>query len=222
MTPLDDFAHRIRPADGDPQGALVLLHGRGTSEEDLYPLLDALDPGRRLIGVTPRAPLQLPPGGFHWYVTRQIGFPDLDTFHDSRVRLRAWLDAFAAETGVAPGRTVIGGFSQGAVMAWALGAGRGAPRPAGILALSGFIPAADDFELDPATLAALPVAIAHGSWDPVISAGFGRAARDRAQAAGAEVTYLETEAPHTVDPRVLGDLADWLGVVADGSRLGDV
>jgi predicted esterase len=54
------------------------------------------------------------------------------------------------------------------------------------------------------------VAITHGAWDPVISAGFGREARDRAQAAGAEVRYLETEAPHTVDPRVLGDLADWL------------
>jgi predicted esterase len=54
------------------------------------------------------------------------------------------------------------------------------------------------------------VAIAHGTWDPVISIGFGREARDRAREAGADVTYLETEVPHTVDPRVLEDLADWV------------
>jgi phospholipase/carboxylesterase len=210
MTSLDDLAHRIRPADGDPQGALVLLHGRATSEEDLFPLLDALDPGRRLVGVTPRAPLQLPPGGFHWYITRQVGFPDPDTFEDARRRLLDWLDALAAGTGVLRGRIVVGGFSQGAVMAWAVGAGRGAPRPAGILALSGFIPAVGGFDLDAATLAGLPVAIAHGTWDPVISIGFGREARDRAREAGADVTYLETEVPHTVDPRVLEDLADWV------------
>jgi phospholipase/carboxylesterase len=107
-------------------------------------------------------------------------------------------------------RTILGGFSQGAVMAWALGAGRGRPRPAGILAMSGFIPAVEGFELDPANLDGLPVAITHGSWDPIISVGFGRDARERAEAAGADVTYLETEAPHTVDPRVLTDLVDWV------------
>ena len=59
------LAHLVRPAAGEPAGALVLFHGRGTSEHDLYPLLDALDPERRLLGVTPRGPLILPPGGAH-------------------------------------------------------------------------------------------------------------------------------------------------------------
>ena len=43
-----------RPAAGEPEGALVLLHGRGADEHDLFPLLDALDPERRLHGYTPR------------------------------------------------------------------------------------------------------------------------------------------------------------------------
>ncbi len=43
----------IREPAGEPEGGLVLLHGRGTSEADLHPLLDALDPERRLLGVTP-------------------------------------------------------------------------------------------------------------------------------------------------------------------------
>lgn len=207
---LDDLAHRLRPAGGEPEGALVLMHGRGTSEDDLFGLLDALDPPRRLVGACPRGPLQLPPGGFHWYVVPRVGLPDPGTFHDSFARLDAWLGALAESTGVPPERTVLGGFSQGAVMAWALGAGRGRPRPAGILAMSGFIPTLDGFDVDPGTLDGLPVAISHGSWDPIIAAAFGRDARDRAEAAGAEVTYLETEAPHTVDPRILGDLVDWL------------
>ena len=52
-----------RPAAGEPAGTLVLLHGRGADEHDLYPLLDALDPQRRLRGSRHAAPLALPPGG---------------------------------------------------------------------------------------------------------------------------------------------------------------
>ena len=53
-----ELVHRIRPAAGEPEGALVLLHGRGADEHDLLPLLEALDPERRLVGVTPRGPLR--------------------------------------------------------------------------------------------------------------------------------------------------------------------
>ena len=67
---------RVRPAAGDPIGALVLLHGRGADELDLFPLLDLFDPEQRLVAATPRAPLALPPGGWHWYAFRQVGFPD--------------------------------------------------------------------------------------------------------------------------------------------------
>ena len=53
------LTHLTRPARGEPEGLLVLLHGRGADEHDLFPLLDVLDPERRLLGVTPRAPLAL-------------------------------------------------------------------------------------------------------------------------------------------------------------------
>ena len=61
----------------------MLLHGRGTDEHDLFPLLDLLDPERRLVGFTPRAPLTLPPGGYHWYISREVGRPDPDTFRST-------------------------------------------------------------------------------------------------------------------------------------------
>jgi phospholipase/carboxylesterase len=72
--------YRERPAAGEPAGALVLFHGRGADEHDLFPLLDALDPERRFDGYTPRAPLALPPGGAHWYIVPRVGFPDPQTF----------------------------------------------------------------------------------------------------------------------------------------------
>ena len=72
-----------RPAEGTPEGALVLFHGRGADERDLYPLLDALDPERRLLGITPRGPLALPPGGAHWYRLGGIPTPDPSTFFPS-------------------------------------------------------------------------------------------------------------------------------------------
>jgi phospholipase/carboxylesterase len=107
---LDSLAYRLRPAAGDPEGALVLFHGRGADDKDLFPLLDILDPERRLVGATPRGPLSLPPGGAHWYVVREIGFPDKETFDASYERAGAWLEGFAEETGVPPKHTVIGGF----------------------------------------------------------------------------------------------------------------
>ena len=71
---------RTRPAAGEPEGVLVLLHGRGSDELDLEPLADELDPERRFSALLPRGPLALPPAGAHWYAVREVGFPDPETF----------------------------------------------------------------------------------------------------------------------------------------------
>ena len=197
--------HRARPPDGDPAGLLVLFHGRGADQHDLFPLLDLLDPERRLLGVTPRGPLSLPPGGRHWYAVREVGYPDPGTFLPTFAAVSQWLDAL----GFAPERTVLGGFSQGAVMSYALGLGRGRPRPAAIVALSGFIPTVEGFEAD-LEPPLPPVAIGHGTYDPVIEVGWGRRARETLEAAGADVLYREYPLPHAVDPRFLTELAPWI------------
>lgn len=202
------LTERLRPADGDPEGALVLFHGRGADEHDLFPLLDLLDPERRLLGATARGPLSLPPGGAHWYIVRQVGFPDADTFRSTYEQAGGWLDELLARHDVPPEHTVLGGFSQGGVMSYALGLGPGRPRPAGIMALSSFIPSVDGFELGDTT--GLPVAIGHGTYDPVIGVEFGREARDRLAEAGAEVTYRESPMPHAIDPGFLRELPDWV------------
>jgi phospholipase/carboxylesterase len=210
---VDPITALTRPADGPPQGALVLLHGRGSSEHDLVDLFDLVDPQRRLVGITPRAPLALPPGGRHWYALHQIGYPDPATFLATMQVAGEWLDGVADSTGVPLERTVLGGFSQGCVMSWALGLAAGRQRPAGIIGLSGFMPTVEGFRLDLDGLDGYPVAIAHGTLDSVISVDWGRQARDRMVAAGADVTYHESAAPHTVDPAVIPILAAWLGEV---------
>jgi len=205
---LDLLDYRLRPAAGDPDGALVLLHGRGADEHDLVALFDLLDPEQRLVGVTPRGPLSLPPGGAHWYVVRQIGYPDPGTFLATVQQASGWLDALPELTGVPLERTVIGGFSQGAVMSYALGLGEGRPAPAAVVALSGFMPTVDGFALDAGR--AVPVAIGHGTGDPVIGVEWSRQARDRLEAAGTAVTYRESPMGHSIDPGFLRDLAGWL------------
>jgi phospholipase/carboxylesterase len=207
----------VRPAAEEPEGLLVLFHGRGADEQDLFPLLDLLDPKRRLVGVTPRGPLSLPPGGAHWYAVREIGYPDPATFFDTYARTTAWLDALASELDVEPSRTILGGFSQGAVMTWALGLGVGRPRPAGLIALSGFVPTVEGFELD--LTPPLPqIVVGHGSLDPVISVEWSRRARTMLQEAGIEPTYREAPSlGHSIDPRLLYELPAWVERAIDGA-----
>jgi phospholipase/carboxylesterase len=200
-----------RPSSEDLEGALVLLHGRGVDERDLAPLLDELDPDRRLLGVAPRGPLSLPASpGAHWYIVRRVGYPDPDSFAESYAQLGAWLEALAESSGISPERTVLGGFSQGAVMAYALGLDEGRPRPAAILAISGFVPVVDGWSADLEARRGLPVAIRHGTHDPVIGVEFGRQARALLEPAGLDVSYRESPIGHGVDPAWLPELASWL------------
>jgi len=199
------------PSTGSPTGALILTHGRGADARDLEPLQNILDPERRLLGVFPRGPLALPPGGRHWYIVREVGFPDADTFLPTYAELAEHLGGVLAEHGLGWGRTVVGGFSQGAVMSYALGLGEGRRRPAAILAFSGFVPTVSGFELDLASRAELPVSIAHGSLDPVIGVGFGRQARTLLEEGGLAVSYREDPVGHTISP---GGLAQAITVLS--------
>lgn len=210
MPSLDSLVHRERPPAGEPEGALVLLHGRATDENDLFPLLDALDPGRRLAGYTLRGPLNLPPGGWHWYELAGIPTPDPPTFTRTFAKVSDWLDSLSIDTGVPMERTVLGGFSQGSVMSYALGLGAERPMPAGIIALSGFLPRVPGFALDLESRQELPVAIGHGTHDPVIGVQFGREARQILEEAGLDVTWRESPMMHGVDPAYLSELEHWL------------
>jgi phospholipase/carboxylesterase len=156
--------------------------------------------------VAPRGPLSLPPGGAHWYALWRIGYPDPATFRSTFELVSGWLDELLAGHDLP---FALGGFSQGAVMTYALGLGKGRPKPAALLAFSGFVPTVEGFELD--LEGRLPrLAIGHGVYDQVIEVEWGRRARDLLAQAGADVLYREYPLPHAIDPRFLAELRPWL------------
>ncbi|HEU5062931.1 MAG TPA: phospholipase [Solirubrobacterales bacterium] len=200
-----------RPAAAEPEGLLVLHHGRGTEESDLLGLADLLDPRRRLRVVTPRAPLTLPGSpGYHWYVVPRVGYPDRETFEAAREALAALHDSLWEESGVGPERTVLGGFSMGAVMSYAMALGAERPAVAGILAFSGFVPTVEGWELALADRTDTRAFVSHGRRDPIIGVQFAEAARELLEDGGLDVTYRESDLGHQIDPAHLRDASAWL------------
>jgi phospholipase/carboxylesterase len=182
-----------RPAAGDPDGLLVLHHGRGTDENDLLGLADALDPERRLRVVSARGPLQVAGWpGYHWYLVPRVGYPDRASFEAARE-------------------------AMGAAMSHAMGWSAERPAVAGVLAFSGFVPTVPGWRPSLEDRAATRAFIAHGERDPVIEIGFGRAARDLLLAGGIDVTYRESEVTHTIDPATVPAAAEWLATTVPAS-----
>ena len=105
---------------------------------------------------------------------------------------------------------MLGGFSMGTVMSYALGLGPERPAPAGILALSGFIPTVEGWSPELQTRSGTRALIAHGRNDPVIEVGFARRARELLEGAGLDVDYRESDAAHNIDPPDIPRAAAWL------------
>jgi len=201
-----DYAER--PADGTPAGLLVLHHGRGADEMDLLPVGDILDPDRRLHVVAPRAPLTLGGPGYHWYVVPRVGYPDPKTFHAAYGELAVLHAALWKRLELTPAQTVLGGFSMGAVMSYALGLGPDRPAPAGILAFSGFVPTVEGWQ--PSLPRPTRVFIAHGRGDPIMEIEFAHEARGLLEAAGMDVEYHESDGGHWIEPAHAALASDWL------------
>ncbi len=205
------LAYREREARVAPEGLLVLHHGRGTDELDLLGLADALDPEGRLQVVSARAPLQLPGApGYHWYLVPRVGHPDPETFESARTRLARFHDELWRRTGIGPERTVLAGFSMGAVMSYVLSLSAERPAPAGTLAFSGFLPTVTGWRGDLASRQGLGVFIAHGRRDPVIDVAFAREAEQVLRDGGLEVSYHEFDGGHQIDPAHVALAHAWL------------
>ena len=157
--------------------------------------------------VTPRAPLAIG-GGYHWYMVPRVGYPDPATFDAAYRQLAELHDETWQRLGLTAEQTVLGGFSMGSVMSYALGLGPDRPAPAGILAFSGFVPVVEGWQPD------LPrptrVFIAHGRLDPVMEIGFAHGARDLLEASGMSVEYRESDHGHWIEPQDAGAAGVWL------------
>ena len=202
-------ARRVEPGRKPP--LLVLLHGIGADENDLFPLARRLDP--RLTVVSLCAP--------HDYVTGHAWFhidflpggkvvPDVEQARASLAELVAWVEAAPARLGTDPGRTALLGFSQGAMMS--LGVLRTIPdRLAGVVALSGRV-AGDLFEATAPrdAIARVPLLVAHGTLDDLLPVANGRQTRDAFQDLSRDFTYREFPIGHGIAPDELELVASWL------------
>jgi phospholipase/carboxylesterase len=188
--------------------SIVALHGRGTDEYDLLPLIEALGLDKVLV-VSPRAPLTLDLGGFAWYEIGDEGTPHAETFRRSVVVLRNFLEEIKTAYSINPERLVLLGFSQGTVMAYAVGL-QDPASVRGIAALSGYVPEKSGLPLRLHRLNGFPVFISHGVYDEVIPVKLGRTSAEALKDAGASVVYHEYEMGHEVREETLRDLRMWL------------
>ena len=188
----------------DPAAPLVvLLHGRGSSEQDIIALADHLSPGPAYAAV--RAPIA-EGGGYAWFANRGIGRPVAESLRATMDWFRGWLD------GVAPaGRPVVlVGFSGGAAFAGGLLLDD-PDRYAGGAILYGTLPFDAGVPTTPARLAGVPVVVAQGEHDTVIP----RELLDRTWSyllgeSGAPTIARRDPVGHGIAPKALGTLAGWL------------
>lgn len=189
---------QIDPDDATRDVPLVVaIHGRGADATDLAGLAHEISPdGYRW--VLPQGPLPVPiaPGfiGWAWY---DLGETQVDTVRASRELLAAFTDDTLRRTGASRDRTVLVGFSQGAVMA--LHVGLGSPQPFGaVVAMSGHLPAAEDLLPTLAQRQERKVLIVHGTEDQVLPVERGRKIRDVLDRVGLSPEYYEFPMGHQI------------------------
>ena len=193
-----------------PPPLLLMLHGYGSNERDLFDLAEYVDP--RLHILSARAPLHLSWGGFAWYhLSGTPGRLIPDTV--SRAEALALLDRFVASLperlGSDPRRTYMLGFSQGAIMSLALAMNR-PELLAGVVALSGYL----DPALVPATrspaLTGLPIIQMHGTYDEIIPLAAAHRTQEVLKDMPVRHSYHEYPVGHTIHPDGLRQIQSWL------------
>lgn len=204
-----------RAGTGKPP-ALILLHGRGASEDDLLGIAEYLD--ERLLIISARAPFAFPfGGGYTWYDIVDIGVPDPAMFLESHRKLGQFLADVRKGYPLDGERVLIGGFSMGTVMAFA--AALVCPEEFyGVAANSGLIPEASDLPFAWERIRGKSFFVAHGLHDPVIPVSFARRTKELLTKAHALVTYREYDFQHQIGEESLNDMMQWVTHLLDRPR----
>jgi phospholipase/carboxylesterase len=201
-----------RPAQG--QGApplLILLHGIGSNEDDLFGLAPYLD--QRFLIVSARAPNTYGWGGYAWFQIEWLPdriVIDRQQAAASRDLIIRFIDEAVAAYGADPARVYLLGFSQGAMM----GGWITLSRPdlvAGTVLMSGRIPEEMRAQIAaPEQLQGKPFLVVHGTQDQLLPIQNGRASRDLLQRLPVDLTYREYPMGHEVSAESLADVVAWL------------
>ncbi|HSG15655.1 MAG TPA: phospholipase [Anaerolineae bacterium] len=214
-----------RPPRGQKPPMLLLLHGIGASEYDLFALAEYLDP--RFLVISLQAPFQLRPDSFAWFEVQFTGQGPVirpEQAEASRQELISFIQEAPQAYQANPSRVYLMGFSQGAIMSLGLTL----TRPellAGVVAMSGrTLP--ELFEdhgplsghLAPTEkLRGFPLLVVHGLWDRVLAIDYGRATRDRFADLPVDLDYREFDMGHTISDESLETIKTWLAAKLDSS-----
>ncbi len=216
MTELETI--EIETADA-PDAAVVWLHGLGADGNDFVPIVKELRlPAQsRIRFVFPHAPM-MPVTINNGYVMRawyDVTFDGLDRRPDARGILASQhavshLLEREQTRGIAAGRIVLAGFSQGGAITLQAGL-RHAEALAGLMVLSSYLPLADTLPAEAAPANAdTPIFMAHGLDDPVIPIELGRRSSARLTELGYPVEWHEYPMPHSVCLQEIEDISRWL------------
>lgn len=206
----------------NPTAAVIWMHGLGADGNDFVPIVNEIDlagaPGIRFI--FPHAPTR-PVTINNGYVMRawyDIAFGDLEGktrkadekgVRESQAQI-GQLIAREMSRGIATGKIVLAGFSQGGAIALHTGL-RYPEKLAGVMALSTYLPLADSFTAEAAPAnAKTPVFMAHGTQDPVVPYAMGRDSRDLLQQSGYAIEWQEYPMQHSVCLEEVADIGRWL------------
>jgi phospholipase/carboxylesterase len=186
---------------------LVLLHGRGADEDDLFSLAPAIDPSFAVASV--RAPLPTVEGGFTWSESRTPGRYIGESLRVSLTWFQQWLDSLTAGR-AEPQKISLFGFSAGMAMASALVLDQPA-RYAGAILLSGTLPFDTDLSITKNRLADVDIFHGHGSFDRVIPADLvTRSSRYLSESSGARLETHSYPIAHEISDAEINDINAWL------------
>jgi phospholipase/carboxylesterase len=207
------LAHLVRKPfiESERPPLIVLLHGIGSNEADLFSFADELD-GRFFVA-SARAPLVMMPGMYAWFnieYTPTDITADLGQAEESRRLVIAFLDELVEAYGVDPDCIYLAGFSQGAMMSLAVALTR-PDKVSRVVAMSGRLP---EHVLEKAAsteaLKKLEIFVTHGIYDEVIRVENARACEQELKRLGIPHTYREYPMAHQVSAESLGDMTRWL------------
>lgn len=217
------LTHLIRPPQTESSAKpplLLLLHGVGSHEKDLFELAPYLDD--RFFIVSARAPLTLGPNSFAWFhVEFTPTGPVINPAEaeSSRQLLLRFLSELVEAYGVDPQQIYLCGFSQGAIMSFSLTLTQ-PQRIAGMVGMSGrILPEVLPLLALPEALANLPVMVVHGLYDNVLPIQHGRASQQRLSELPVNLTYREYPMGHQVSAESLADIRQWLADQLDGTKI---
>jgi phospholipase/carboxylesterase len=202
-----------REALGMQRASIVLLHGYGADEHDLFTLADLFPPEYAV--VCPRAPLPTPWGGYAWF--------DLDLqngefrYDEKQAQVSANLLVELLRGLETP--VVVGGFSQGAMIAFGAAVTSSLSNVAGMICMSGaWLPCFQSMS-EPA----FPFLLSHGTGDQIVPFEWGRDACQKLQDLGAKAEFDPFAMGHEINPECL-DLVvlrarDWVEKWHEGIQL---